>query len=190
MHSHHNHREHQVAHRRVHKILEESASGSDKHFHGGGFSKVTSKSAAVSHASKVHGHKGAKRYAKGGGVAHKGKGHTTNIAIVMPHKGAGTGAPMAGAAPDGAAPMGGPPGMPPPGAGGPPGMPPPGMPPMHNRGGRTCNKAKGGEVHDGESTKANLSEWKARAKGNSYFRGGAATGIGREEKAAHQKRKK
>jgi hypothetical protein len=180
MHSHHHHREHQVAHRRVAKVLEESHPSADKHAHGGGFSKVTSKSAAMHHASSVHGHKAPKRYARGGKVKHEGKGgHTTNIAIVMPHKGAGTGAPMAGAPPGGAPPMSGPPPMPggPPGAGGPPGMPPM---PMHKR---------GGKVHDGESTKGNLKEWAARAKGNSFFRGGAATGVGREEKAAHQRRK-
>jgi len=30
----------------------------------------------------------------------------------------------------------------------------------------------------------------ARAKSNSYFRGGAATGVGREEKAANMKKSK
>ncbi len=50
-------------------------------------------------------------------------------------------------------------------------------------------KARGGSVIDGESTKADISKWSKRASDNSYFRGGAATGVGRQEKAAHMKRK-
>jgi len=68
-------------------------------------------------------------------------------------------------------PPGGPPGMP-------PGMPPPGMP----------MRARGGKI-DGEATKGNIEAWGKRAAANSYFRGGAATGVGREEKAASMKRK-
>ncbi len=63
----------------------------------------------------------------------------------------------------------------------PPGLPP-GMP-MRARGGRT------GHI-DGMSTKENIGKWSARASANSYFRGGAATGVGREEKAEHIKRGK
>jgi hypothetical protein len=78
--------------------------------------------------------------------------------------------------------MGGPPPMPPPGMppGGPQGMPPPGM------------RARGGRAGyiEGESTKANIGKWGARTSKNSYFRGGAATGVGREEKAGHMKRGK
>jgi hypothetical protein len=49
-------------------------------------------------------------------------------------------------------------------------------------------RARGGKI-DGEGTKADDKKWSARAKANSYFRGGAATGVGREEKAEHMKRK-
>jgi hypothetical protein len=58
-------------------------------------------------------------------------------------------------------------------------MPPPGM---RARGGRT------GHI-DGEDTKADQKAWSKRAEKNSYFRGGAATGVGREEKAQHMKGK-
>jgi hypothetical protein len=179
MHSHHHHREHQVSHRRVHHVLKGGPAGEKKHNHSPAFSKVTSKSAAEHH-DDVHGGKAAKRYARGGRT--KGhKGQQTNIAIVMPHKGAAAGA---GAPPmlPGAAGPGGPP-MPLPGGppGGPPGMPPPGMPPMRARGGRTI---------DGEATEGNIKKWSKRASSNSYFRGGAATGVGREEKAEHIKRRK
>lgn len=194
-HSHHLHREHQVSHRRVDHILKGEPEGAKRHAGGHAFSKVTSKSAAEGHDSKVSGKKGVKRFARGGKV--KGhKGHQTNIAIVVPHGGAGgapgglPGGPMA-APPGGAAPpmpprpmvpppggapgAGGPPGMPP---GMPPGAPPPGMP-MRARGGRI----------DGEDTKADNKKWSDRAKTNSYFKGGAVTGVGREEKAAHAKRR-
>jgi hypothetical protein len=78
------------------------------------------------------GHKGAKRFARGGKT--KAPKHQVNIAIVNPRHPA----PMSA----GPAPMGAPPGMPPgmppgapvPGMGGPPGMPPPGV--MRARGGR------------------------------------------------------
>src|SRR5262245_12035233 len=118
MHSHHHHREHQVSHRRVHHILKHEPSGAKHHNHSPAFSKVTSKTAAERH-DDVHGHKGAKKYARGGRT--KGhKGQQTNIAIVMPHKGQGASGPM----PPGAAglPGGAPPGPLP---GGPPGMPAP-----------------------------------------------------------------
>lgn len=184
-HSHHGHREHQVAHRRVGHILKDEPSGAKKHADGGAFSKVTSKSAAESHDSKVAGQSSPKRYARGGKV----KGSTTNIAIVLP--GAGKGAPGAGPAGALAAappmpPMGGPGGP-----GGPgPMAPPPGMPPglpMRASGGRV-KKASGGSI-DGEDTEADQKAWSKRAKDNSYFRGGAATGVGRQEKAERMKRK-
>lgn len=185
-HSHHLHREHQVSHRRVNHILKGEPAGAKQHNDGLAFSKVTSKTAAESHDGKVAGNSAPKRFARGGKVKH-GKGNT-NIAIVMPHHPPGPAAgpmggpagaapppPMAGPAPGGMPPPGGPPGMPP---GGPPGMPP-GMP----------MRARGGKI-DGEPTKGNLRQWSKRAEGNSYFRGGAASGVGREEKAEHQKGKK
>jgi hypothetical protein len=184
-HSHHLHREHQVSHRRVHHILKEEPAGAKEHNKSHAFSKVTSKSAAQSHdATYACGGKTPKRFARGGKV--KGKGHQTNIAIVVPHHGAAAPAPggPAGMPPP---PMGGPPGgapggppMPPPGAGGPPPGMPPGMP----------MRKSGGRVIDGESTKGNIEQWSKRASTNSYFRGGAASGVGREEKAEHQKRRK
>ena len=51
-------------------------------------------------------------------------------------------------------------------------------------------RARGGRTIDGESTKANLDKWSKRAETNSYFRGGAATGVGREEKANRMKKGK
>jgi hypothetical protein len=185
-HSHHAHREHQVSHRRVAHILKHEPEGAKEHSKSHAFSKVTSKSAAVKHDDYACGGSAPKRYARGGKVKSK-SGHQTNIAIVVPHKGAQQ--PMAGAPPGGAMPMpapgGPPPGMPP-GAGGPPGMPPPGAGgppgmPMHKR---------GGKVIDGEADEKDIKGWSKRAKDNSYFRGGAATGVGREEKAEHQKRGK
>lgn len=192
-HSHHMHREHQVSHRRVSKILEEHGSEAKMHSKSPAFSKVTSKSAAEAHDKLACGGAAPKRFARGGKVKH-GKGHQTNIAIVVPHHpatppGAGPtgGPPPGGPPPLGGAP-GGPPGMPPgmaPPPGGPPGMPP-GMP-MRARGGGV-KKAGGGSI-DGESTKGDIAKWGARAAKNSYFRGGAATGVGREEKAARMKGK-
>jgi len=180
-HPYHAHREHQVSHRRVHPILKDEPSGAKRHNDSRAFSKVTSKSAAENHDDAIGGKSASNRYARGGKVGHKG--HSTNIAIVMPHRPATPpnlpAGPTAGP-PMGAPPVGGPglpPGGPPPG--GPPGMPP-GMP-MH---------AKGGRVIDGESTKANIGKWAGRASKNSYFRGGAASGVGREEKAEHMKRRK
>ncbi len=201
MHSHHMHREHQVSHRRVHHILKGEPEGAKHHAKSHAFSKVTSKTGAEHHDAFVAGMKHPKRYARGGKVSKgKGKGHQTNIAIVVPHHppAAAGGAP-AGPIPagPGGPPMGGPmmkPPMPPPGGpptGGPPSMPPPGMP----------MRARGGGVHiDGESTKADIKKWSKRASKNSYAKGGfvkpkvidragATTGVGRLEAAEHQKRK-
>ena len=58
---------------------------------------------------------------------------------------------------------------------------------MRKHGGRVAKKS-GGSI-DGESTIADDKKWSKRAESNSYFRGGAASGVGREEKAAHMKRK-
>ena len=199
-HPYHAHREYQASHRRVGPRLKDHPEGATKHATGNAFSNVTSKTAAASHDKKVEGKSAPKRFARGGKAKHsdeaqdrklitkmmaeherkegekgyarggKVKGSTTNIAIVMP--GAKGGAeptmPMAGGAPP----------MPGPGPGMSPGLPP-GMP----------MRASGGRV-GGESTKENISKMAARAKDNSYFRGGAATGVGREEKAAHMKRKR
>ncbi len=184
-HSHHHHREHQVAHRRVHEMLKHEPAGAKHHAGGGAFSQVTSKTAAEHHDGHAPGHKGAKRYARGGKVK-GGKGHQTNVNIVIPHHQAAP--PMPGGPPmmpPGGAP-GGPPGMPP-GAGGPPGMPP-GMPPPgmpHARGG--VAKAHGGYISGESKNPSNLKKWAKRASDNSYFRGGAASGVGREEKAEHMK---
>jgi len=127
--------------------------------------------------TKVPGGKKPGRYARGGKV----KGHRTNIAIVVPQKGApSTPGPQAGAAgppPPMAAPAPPMP-MPPPGAGG----PPPGGPPMPMR-------ARGGKVIPGEATKENIKKWDNRASKNSYARGGrlptagAESGVGRLQKA-------
>lgn len=189
-HSHHHHREHQVAHRRVHELLKHEPAGAKHHAGGGAFSQVTSKTAAEHHdGHHAPGHKGAKRYARGGKVK-GGKGHQTNVNIVIPHHQAAPppmpgGPPMMppGGAPGGA--PGGPPMMPPPGAGGPPGMPPG----MHARGG-AVKKAGGGYISGEAKNPANLKKWSKRASDNSYFRGGAASGVGREEKAEHMKRGK
>lgn len=207
-HSHHMHREHQVSHRRVHKILEHEPAGAKQHNHSHAFSKVTSKTAAEHHDSKVAGHKGAKRYARGGKVhsdeaedkklikkmmhehdagkyarGGKVKPAQTNIAIVMPGANKPQGMPMPiPAGPPPGPPPGGPPPMPPPGAGGGPGMPP--------------MRARGGKVIDGESSKSDIKSWGKRAKSNSYARGGrlpdagAASGVGREEKAHMHKGKR
>lgn len=166
MHPFHANREYQASHRRVSSRLKDHPEGATKHATGKAFSNVTSKTAAASHDKKVEGKSSPKRYARGGKV----KGSTTNIAIVMPGAKGGAEPPMPMA--------GGPPPMPGPGPGMPPGLPP-GMP----------MRASGGRV-GGESTKENISKMAARAKDNSYFRGGAATGVGREEKAARMKRKR
>ena len=168
-HPYNQHREQQVAHRRVNTILNGSPAGAKKHAEGHAFSKLTSKSAAA-RDDEVAGKSAPKRFARGGKV--KGKGDT-NIAIVLPGGGKGDGMPMAGGPP-----MPGP-GLPPPGGmpGMPPGGPPPGMP----------MRASGGRI-GGTATEGNLKQWGKRAAANSYFRGGAATGVGREEKAERAKR--
>lgn len=182
-HPYNQHREHQVAHRRVDTILKAEPAGAKKHFAGNAFSKMTSKTAAVDH-NGIEGSSSPKRYARGGKVKH---GSQTNIAIVLPGgrqagasagpmPGPGGGAPPMAGPPPGGPPMGGPPGMPP---GMPPGLPP-GLP-----------RARGGRANyiEGTDTKANQRKWSDRAEANSFFRGGAASGVGREEKAAHMKRK-
>jgi hypothetical protein len=170
-HPYNQHREQQVAHRRVSTILNGSPAGAQKHATGHAFSKLTSKSAAV-RDDDIAGKSGSKRYARGGKV----KGDT-NINIVIPGGGK---PPMPMPMPMGGPPPGPGPGLPPPGGmpGMPPGGPPPGMP----------MRASGGRIA-GEATEGNLKQWGKRASANSYFRGGAATGVGREEKAERAKRK-
>lgn len=200
-HSHHHHREHQVSHRRVHKILEEHGSDA-KHHHSGphshAFSKVTSKTAAENHDKYACGGSAPKRYARGGKVKHGKSGHQTNIAIITPHHPAGgPSTPPIAAGPTGGPPLGGPPPLPMgAGPGGPPMMPPPGGPPgmPRARGGRIGKK--GGGPIDGESTREDIKKWEKRDKANSYARGGglptagAATGVGRLESAEMMKRHK
>ncbi len=196
-HPHHMHREHQVSHRRVDKILEEHGPEAKTHAKGHAFSKVTSKTAAENHDRYACGGSAPKRFARGGKVKH-GKGHQTNVAIVMPHHPAsGPTPPMAAGQPGGLPPSpmaGGPPPLPmgagPPGM--PPGMPPGGPPmPMRARGG-AIRKAKGGGI-DGEATKANIGKWGKRAASNSFARGGklpeagALSGEGRLDKAGKHK---
>lgn len=172
-HPYNQHREQQVAHRRVDKILSGSPSGAKRAMTGKAFSNVTSKSAAERHDEvRPEGRKG---YARGGKV----KGNTTNIII------AGGGAqkqpvpvPVPAGGPGGPPP--GPPPMMPPGAG----APPPGMP----------MRAKGGRVLGGDASKDNLDAWSARAAKNSYAKGGritagAESGVGRLQKARSAKRK-
>lgn len=177
-HSHHMHREHQVSHRRVGEILKGEPPSQKRHATGNAFSAVTSRSAAQAHDGRIAGSSKPGRFARGGKV--KG-GATTNIAIITPGAKAGSPAgPLPGGPPAGVAPPmpGGPPPSPmggPP-LGGPPGMPP-GMP----------VRARGGKV-DGESTVAGIKKWGKRAADNSYYTGGAITGVGREEKAAKKKR--
>jgi hypothetical protein len=200
MHPFHHHRDMQRGHRRVGEVLKGHPDGATKHADGGrAFSRVTSKSAASDHDAKVAGSKGRKRYARGGGTKHpdeaedkklikkmirehddkkfarggKVKGNTTNIIIAG-----------GGQKPEPVpVPMPGPMAAPPPGPM--PGGPPPGMPP-----GPLPMRARGGKVIDGEATPADIKAWSKRARDNSYFRGGAATGVGREEKAEHMRRKR
>lgn len=160
-HPHHEHREHKKSHDRVHHILKEHPHGATKLAGGGSFSHVQSKHEAVDHEHKVSGKKAVSRFARGGKVKHGKAGHHTNIAIVVPQKGAppGTEGPQAGAVPP-PGPMAAP--APPPGMAGPP---PGGMPPMPMR-------ARGGKVIDGDSSSENLKKWGARTSKNSYARGG------------------
>lgn len=176
-HSHHMHREQQVAHRRVAKILADAPAGAMKHKDSNAYSNVTSKTAAEQHDSKITGSKGPQRFARGG----RAKSAQTNIAIVIPGAGGSKqalpgGMPMPGGPPPGP-PPGGPPPMMPPGAGpGGPGGPPPPM------------RARGGKI-DGKASYDDIKKWSTRAMDNSYARGGrlpdagAATGEGRLEKA-------
>lgn len=172
-HPYHMHREHQVSHRRVAPLLKEEPAGAKQHNDSRAFSKVTSKTAAENHDDGIGGNRAPSRFARGGKV----KGHQTNIAIVMPNRSPETPPPNLPGGPPAGPPMGPPP------MGGPalpPGGPPPGLP----------MRAKGGRVIAGEDTKSNQRAWADRAKTNSFFRGGAASGVGREEKAEHQKRRK
>lgn len=177
-HPYNQHREQQVAHRRVDTILKGSPDGAKQHAQGHAFSKITSKSAAV-RDDDIGGSKSKPgRFARGGKV----KPNTT-INIVIPGQGAPK-PPMPMPVPP--PPMGGPPPMgpppggmpPPPGAmGPPPGGPPPGMP----------MRARGGKVGGGAMEYDMIKKSANRAKANSYMTGGAITGVGRLEKAKKQK---
>lgn len=175
MHPFHQHGEHKKGHERVKHILK---SGGAAHPDAAADKKLFSNLIAEHDRgeTKVEGRKGPSRFARGGKVRHKGT--QTNIAIVVPQK---------GGSPTDAAPQGGP-AMPP--MAGPPPMPmpmPPGGPPG-GPGGPPPMRASGGRV-GGDSTKANLDKWSARAKANSYARGGrlptagAESGVGRLQKA-------
>lgn len=86
-HPYNKHREQQVAHRRVGTILNGSPSGAQQHSKGSAFSKITSKSAAVS-SDSISGRSSAKRYARGGKVK-KADGGPTRISKTlasMPHE--------------------------------------------------------------------------------------------------------
>lgn len=166
-HPYNQHREQQVAHRRVDTILKGSPAGATKHAQGHAFSKVTSKSAAVRDDDIKGSRSKPQRYARGGKV----KGNTT-VNIVIPGGGMPKPpmpGPMAGPPPPG----GGPPMMPPPPMGGPPPGGPPGMP----------MRASGGRIKGGGMEKAQVKQSTARAKANSYLTGGAITGVGRLQKA-------
>lgn len=105
--------------------------------------------------AKIEGKKSAGRFARGGKVKHKG--HQTNIAIVVPQKGATSAAePQAGAAPSPGTTAAPAPPMPP------GGMPPPGMP----------MRATGGKVIEGDASDHNLKKWGKRTTSNSFARGG------------------
>jgi hypothetical protein len=162
-HPYNQHREQQVAHRRVATILKDHPSGASKHMKGPAYSQITSKSAAVRDDDIRGPGSKSSRFARGGKV----KGDT-NITIVVPGGSAKPPMPPVGAAPP----------MPIP----PPPAPPPGMP-MRAAGGRV-GKAGGGALNFAQIKKS-----AARAKANSFMRGGAATGVGREEKAAKMRGK-
>jgi hypothetical protein len=143
------------------KLAAGGCAGSDKMpFSSAGIESRRSRKGPDESDMLAAGHKGAKRFARGGKI--KKPAHQTNIAIVVPHH-AGAPSGIMGPMDGPPAAMGGPPPMPPgtgmmpPGAGMPPG-PPPGMP-MRARGGR-----------------AGLPD------------AGAASGVGREEKASVAKR--
>jgi hypothetical protein len=143
------------------------------------------------------GHKTKQRFARGGKTKHAhGKGHKTNIAIVMPPGGGGPagGMPMRPPMPPPrpAMPPGGAPAMPPGGAapppmGGAPGMPP-GMPPRKSggpvmaRGGRAPkadSRDEKGDFIPGESNSENLRRWESYAARNSYADGGSIPAAGK-----------
>jgi hypothetical protein len=164
----HDHGEHRHGRERVKHILK---SGGAAHPDAAADKKLFSEMIAKHDRgeTKVEGGKGRSRFARGGRTKHKG--NQTNIAIVVPQKGGSPSEPQGGPP---ISPLAGPP---PPMM--PPGGPPPGGPPM---------RASGGRV-GGDSTKANLDKWSARAKENSYARGGrlptagAESGVGRLQKA-------
>lgn len=149
-HPYNQHREQQVAHRRVDTILNGSPSGAKQHAQGPAYSKITSKSAAM-RDDDVRGHSAPSRFARGGKV--RGKGDT-NIAIVMPGGGK---PPLAGGAPMLGPPPGAP-GIPPPGAM----PPPPGGPPMPMGG--PPMRASGGKVTAGAESGVGRLQLAARQK--------------------------
>lgn len=138
------------------------------------------------------------RYARGGSV--KGKGTNVNI-IIQPGGNQAPANPMGSIMPPPRPPMAPPappPMMPPGGApGGAPGMPP-GLPPgmMRKAGGRVDKsdmkqdkKTAAAAVHKHEKHLHKGEKETKLKSGGAVFTGGAGSGIGREEKAAHAKRK-
>lgn len=182
-HPYNQHREHQVGHRRVDKLLKDHPPGATQHAQGHAYSKITSKSAAVRDDDIKGARVKAGKYARGGKV----KGGTT-VNIVIPGGGAPKPplplpGPMAGP-PPGGPPMGPPPGGPPPMMGPPPGGPP-GMP-MRANGGRISKGTITSSPASANLNKAQIKQMAARARANSFIgkqSGGAITGIGRLEKA-------
>jgi hypothetical protein len=85
-HSHHMHREHQVSHRRVDHILKHEPAGAKEHSHRHAFSKVTSKTAAEHHGSKVSGDSAPKRFARGGRVKKAEGGATPPVKLPTPEQ--------------------------------------------------------------------------------------------------------
>ena len=205
MHSHHHHREHQVSHRRVHHILKGHPHGATHHAtHGGGFSKVTSKTAAEEHNDHIVGRKGRHRIggcvkARGGMTGkpsdikkirhdlaeHERKEHHYARGGKVGHKGKqghqtniviASGHHPAASPLAPALPPGGPMAGPPPGGPGP--MLPPGGPPgMPPRPGMPPppGMRRGGKVLHGESTEGNIKQMAQRAAKHSYARGGKIT---------------
>lgn len=174
-HPYNQHREQQVAHRRVATILKSHPAGAQKHNSGQAFSKITSKSAASSD-DEIRGAKSNNRFARGGKV----KGGNTTVNIVVPGGGAKPPMPPPMAGPMGP-PPGGPPPMPPPPMGGPPGGPP-GLP----------MRASGGRIGDtGKMIKKSAARAKANssfAKGGGVMTAGSMSGEGRLQEAAFAKK--